>query len=214
LKSKPKFRVQTPRVSGTNNQTATRLINEARIELNSVGYLDFDVARVLKKSKASKGSLYHHFGSKIGLIIAAEAEELNAGLTQDNQVLREMIRSCTSVEDFLGVVEIALRAGVGKQAANVRRQLIRGISFANSNQDLGDKLKEISASGTGFLAESLAIAKDRGWIRQNVNLTSLAFWLQGLFIAQILGEVSTARPTEEEWLKVSLQTVSMFLTTN
>lgn len=212
LNPKPRIRGPEPKTNGAQHQTARRLITQARSELNSVGYLRFDLDRVLKKSKASKGSLYHHFGSKMGLITAAETEELKLGLNQDNQVLREMIRSCANSEEFLGVVEIALRAGVGEHVAQIRRQLIRGVSFANHNQALANKLNEISSSGTAFFAESLSIAKDQGWIRQNVQLMSLAFWLQGLFIGQIVGDISAERPTDEEWIKVSLQSVSMFLT--
>ena len=73
--------------------TRQRLIELALIELDTNGLSGFDLDDLLAKSKISKGSLYHHFGSKNGLIIAAEVHLLLATYDEGNRLLRLLIEN-------------------------------------------------------------------------------------------------------------------------
>lgn len=187
------------------------LIDHALIELNKNGAANFDLDAVLRRSKTSKGSLYHHFGSKNGLIVAAETEVIRSGLTSDNQVLRQMIESCNSPQDFFNAIELAMRAGAGEPTRDVRRQLIRSIAFAQHDKNLAATLRETSITGTQYFAETLAVAQRRGWLKEDIELTALSFWLQGIFIGQIMIDITNTKTNDEEWISIALRSLKTFI---
>ena len=210
----PKPYKAQPKRAETRQQgrkTMKLLIDHALIELNKNGAAKFDLEAVLRRSKTSKGSLYHHFGSKNGLIVAVETEVIRSGLTSDNQVLRQMIEACKSPQDFFNAIELAMRAGAGEPTREVRRQLIRSIAFAQHDKNLAATLQETSMMGTQYLAETLAIAQRKGWLKNDIELTALSFWLQGIFIGQIMIDITDVERTDEEWVSIALHSLKSFI---
>lgn len=210
----PKSRKTQPKRAETRQQgrkTMKLLIDHALIELNKNGAANFDLDAVLRRSKTSKGSLYHHFGSKNGLIVAVETEVIRSGLTSDNQVLRQMIEACNSPQDFFNAIELAMRAGAGEPTRDVRRQLIRSIAFAQHDKNLAATLRETSMMGTQYLAETLAVAQRKGWLKNDIELTALSFWLQGIFIGQIMIDITNTKTNDEEWVSIALHSLKTFI---
>ena len=192
-------------------KTMKLLIDHALIELNKNGASKFDLEAVLRRSKTSKGSLYHHFGSKNGLIVAVETEIIKSGLTNDNQVLRQMIEGCKSPQEFFNAIELAIRAGAGEPTREVRKQLIRSITFAQHDKNLAATLRETSMMGTQYLAETLAVAQRKGWLKNDIELTALSFWLQGIFIGQIMIDITNTKTSDEEWVSIALHSLKTFI---
>ena len=210
----PKPYKAQPKRAETRQQgrkTMKLLIDHALIELNKNGAAKFDLEAVLRRSKTSKGSLYHHFGSKNGLIVAVETEVIRSGLTSDNQVLRQMIEACKSPQEFFNAIELAMRAGAGEPTREVRRQLIRSIAFAQHDKNLAATLRETSMMGTQYLAETLAVAQRKGWLKNDIELTALSFWLQGIFIGQIMIDITDVERTDEEWVSIALHSLKTFI---
>ena len=210
----PKSPKTQPKRAETRQQgrkTMKLLIDHALIELNKNGAANFDLDAVLRRSKTSKGSLYHHFGSKNGLIVAVETEVIRSGLTSDNQVLRQMIEGCNSPQDFFNAIELAMRAGAGEPTREVRRQLIRSIAFAQHDKNLAATLRETSMMGTQYLAETLAVAQRKGWLKNDIDITALSFWLQGIFIGQIMIDITNTKTNDEEWVSIALHSLKSFI---
>ena len=210
----PKSAKPQPKRAETRQQgrkTMKLLIDHALIELNKNGAANFDLDAVLRRSKTSKGSLYHHFGSKNGLIVAVETEVIRSGLTSDNQVLRQMIEGCNSPQDFFNAIELAMRAGAGEPTREVRRQLIRSIAFAQHDKNLAATLRETSMMGTQYLAETLAVAQRKGWLKNDIDITALSFWLQGIFIGQIMIDITNTKTNDEEWVSIALHSLKSFI---
>ena len=207
----PKTQPKKAETRQQGRKTMKLLIDHALIELNKNGAANFDLDAVLRRSKTSKGSLYHHFGSKNGLIVAVEAEIIKSGLTSDNQVLRQMIEGCKSPQEFFNAIELVIRAGAGAPTREVRRQLIRSIAFAQHDKNLAETLRETSLRGTQYFAETLAIAQQKGWLKNNIELTALSFWLQGIFIGQIMIDITNTKTNDEKWVSIALYSLKTFI---
>jgi len=207
----PKTQPKKAETRQQGRKTMKLLIDHALIELNKNGAANFDLDAVLRRSKISKGSLYHHFGSKNGLIVAVETEIIKSGLTSDNQVLRQMIEACKSPQEFFNAIELVIRAGAGEPTREVRRQLIRSIAFAQHDKNLAATLRETSQRGTQYFAETLAIAKQKGWLKNDIELTALSFWLQGIFIGQIMTDITGIETSDEDWVNISLNSLKSLI---
>lgn len=204
--------VQTKlRSTAAGLKTMARILHHAQIELDQRGSLNFDTDRVLKRAKASKGSLYHHFGSRHGLIVAAETKQLKAALTTDNEVVRKMIDACKNSNEFIAIVEFVIRAGVGTATVSVRRRIIKSIAHAQHELDLAKDLKTVATDGTIFLAETLSLAQNRKWIKPDIDIMAVAFWLQGLFIGQILNDLANSPTSDEDWIKMTMRSTTEIL---
>ena len=193
-------------------KTIAVLLRFAAKELNSKGPSDFDLDTVLKRSKVSKGSLYHHFGSRNGLIVAVEIEHLKQGLNKDNEVLRAMVVACTDKDQFLSIIELVIRTGASEPTREVRRQLIRAITLSKHDKKLAQAIQQTSIVGTTYLAETLQIAQSKGWIRPEVNLLAFAYWLQGVFLGQLMLEITEITDLGDDWHTITMTAVKTFLT--
>ena len=96
--------------------TKERLIELALVELDKNGLSGFDLDDLLEKSKISKGSLYHHFGSKNGLIIAAEVHLLLATYDEGNRLLRLLIENTKNADEFASHMELMVRTATNKES--------------------------------------------------------------------------------------------------
>ena len=165
----PKTQPKKAETRQQGRKTMKLLIDHALIELNKNGAANFDLDAVLRRSKTSKGSLYHHFGSKNGLIVAVETEIIKSGLTSDNQVLRQMIEACKSPQEFFNAIELVIRAGAGEPTREVRRQLIRSIAFAQHDKNLAETLRETSQRGRSILPKHLLLLSKKAGSKMTSN---------------------------------------------
>ena len=122
-----------------------------------------------------------------------------------------MIEACKSPQEFLNAIELVIRAGAGEPTREVRRQLIRSIAFAQHDKNLATTLRETSIKGTQYFAETLAIAQRRGWLKDDIDITALSFWLQGLFIGQIMTDITDVKTTDEDWVSISLNSLKALI---
>jgi hypothetical protein len=122
-----------------------------------------------------------------------------------------MIEACKSPQEFFNAIELVIRAGAGAPTREVRRQLIRSIAFAQHDKNLAATLQETSIMGTQYLAETLAVAQRKGWLKNDIELTALSFWLQGIFIGQIMIDITNTKTNDEEWVSVALLSLKTFI---
>ena len=127
----------TPKVS-----TRQRLIDLALIELDTNGLSGFDLDDLLAKSKISKGSLYHHFGSKNGLIIAAELSLLLESYDQGNQLLRLLTENARNIDEFASHLELMVRTATNTESDESRQRRVRALSLAQHNPTLAETIRK------------------------------------------------------------------------
>lgn len=191
--------------------TSERLMAEAAKEIQRFGIENFDVQRVMDRAKATNGSLYHHFGSKNGLIAAAEVQELVRHLQNDNQVFREMVEGCASKKQFADALELLVSAVASSTRTGVRMWRVRALASALDNKAVAKIVRTAQIEGATHGAESLAIARDRGLIKPAADLEALSYWLQGQFFGFILLETAEKERLRDEWKRASLAGISAAL---
>ena len=134
--------------------TAAKLIEFGSKELDRVGPAKFDVDSVLRKSKISKGSLYHHFGSKNGLLVAVETHQFTKYLTDQNTLLRNLVETCQSADDFLALIIAVIKISGSPEGRDLRKKRIRAIVVAQHDKDLAELVKTAQIKDSNYLAET------------------------------------------------------------
>ena len=191
--------------------TIEKLLEVTISELDRVGLAEIDLDSLLRKSKISKGSLYHHFGSKNGLLAAAEAQQFMKYLKREGETFRELIEDCKSKQKFIDLVAAVMK--ITRLEANIdfRKKRVRAIAMSFNDETLAQVLKNAQIEVTEYLAGSFQIAKDRGWVKPDTDLMALSYWIQGVFIGHIMLDITEQTEHEDAWGQVAFEALRPFL---
>ena len=191
--------------------TIEKLLEVTISELDRVGLAEIDLDSLLRKSKISKGSLYHHFGSKNGLLAAAEAQQFMKYLKREGETFRELIEDCKSKQKFVDLVADVMK--ITRLEANIdfRKKRVRAIAMSFNDENLAQVLKNAQIEVTEYLAGSFQIAKDRGWVKPDTDLMALSYWIQGVFIGHIMLDITEQTEHEDAWGQVAFEALRPFL---
>ncbi len=201
----PKTEDAERETSRRGRATAAKLIEFASKELDRVGPAKFDIDSVLRESKISKGSLYHHFGSKNGLLVAVETHQFTKYLTDQNTLLRDLVETCQSADDFLSLMIAVIKISGSPEGRNLRKKRIRAIVVAQYDKKLAELVKTAQIKDSNYLAETLQIAKDRGWLVPDVDVLATSYWIQGLFIGHIMLDITGISDLDDAWNDVGIK---------
>ncbi len=191
--------------------TAAKLIEFASKELDRVGPAKFDIESVLRKSKISKGSLYHHFGSKNGLLVAVETQQFIKYLDDQNTLLRGLVETRKSASEFLTLMTRVMETSGLSENRELRKKRTRAIVVAQHDRDLSEFVKTEQIKGSLYLAETFQIAKDRGWIKPDVDVLAASYWIQGLFIGHIMLDITEIKDLDKAWNSIAVDAVRSFI---
>jgi AcrR family transcriptional regulator len=197
--------------SRRGQETIAKLLEVTISELDRVGLAEIDIESLLRKSKISKGSLYHHFGSKNGLLAAAEAQQFMKYLKREGETFRKLIEDCKSKQKFIDLVAAVMK--ITRLEANVdfRKKRVRAIAMSFNDENLAQVLKNAQIEVTEYLAGSFQIAKDRGWVKPDTDLMALSYWIQGVFIGHIMLDITEQTEHEDAWGQVAFEALRPFL---
>ena len=198
-------------ISRKGRATIEKLLEVTISELDRVGLAEIDIDSLLRKSKISKGSLYHHFGSKNGLLAAAEAQQYMRYLKREGENFRRLIEGCATKQKFVDLVAAVMKITRLEENLGFRKKRVRAIAMSFNDENLAQVLKNAQIEVTEYLAGSFQIAKDRGWVKPDTDLMALSYWIQGVFIGHIMLDITEQTEHEEAWSEVAFQALQPFL---
>ncbi len=207
----PSLMVIEPSKSKIRGDTRQRLIELAVAELDAHGITDFDLDGLLHKSKISKGSLYHYFGTKNGLIIAAETHQLIDGYDQGNRLLRVLTENAKDKKEFLSHLELMVRTATNLESYESRRRRVRALALAQHQPVLAQEIKKNQVEGSDYLAETMQIAVNKGWLRPDINVRAFSYWQQAVFFGHKLLDISGEDDLNDDWNEIAIIAFKAFL---
>ena len=198
-------------ISRKGRATIEKLLEVTISELDRVGLAEIDIDSLLRKSKISKGSLYHHFGSKNGLLAAAEAQQFMKYLKREGETFRKLIEDCATKQKFVDLVAGVMKITRLESNLDFRKKRVRAIAMSFNDENLAQVLKNAQIEVTEYLAGSFQIAKDRGWVKPDTDLMALSYWIQGVFIGHIMLDITEQTEHEDAWSQIAFQALQPFL---
>ena len=198
-------------ISRKGRATIEKLLEVTISELDRVGLAEIDIDSLLRKSKISKGSLYHHFGSKNGLLAAAEAQQYMKYLKREGETFRKLIEDCATKQKFVDLVAGVMKITRLESNLDFRKKRVRAIAMSFNDENLAQVLKNAQIEVTEYLAGSFQIAKDRGWVKPDTDLMALSYWIQGVFIGHIMLDITEQTEHEDAWSQIAFQALQPFL---
>lgn len=193
------------RVSRTNGRgTRAVILNHAKAELEQHGPVKFSILRVIERSGVARSSVYHHFVDRDGLISAVEVERLIEENRSSNELLRLVVNTASSAEEVFSLIEHALHAASSPEGRASRAHRIAVVAAAQNIPALQDALVEQSRNGDEYLAETLEIARARGFINPQLTTLSIAQLIATLFIGRITVDGYNSQDDDASWIHATM----------
>ncbi len=171
------------------------------------------IPEVCKATGVNYGSVYHHFGSREGVIDAAYELMFSEIIEADVATIRRAVEDASSFEEFLGRIEGLLgMVSSGDVRRSSRSMRLRIVAASVTRPRLRVIIGESQAKLTNELTSIVEYAQERGWMRGDVSARSVAVVLQVVVFGRNLDDVSTEPIPESEWSAFIYQLFAILLT--
>lgn len=124
--------------------------------------------------------LYRAFGSREGLIIAAQAERYRRSTSESFEFLKRYIDEATSREALYKNISETFNFIFGEGRAANRRLRAEVIGSSVSRPALRDELLRVDREYASLIVMAYQKAFQNGWISSTKNHDVIALWAQGL----------------------------------
>lgn len=155
---------------------------------------------VCKATGVNYGSVYHHFGSREGVIDAAYNMLFSKLAEEDIQVLRDVSDTATTLDEYIGALApLVERFSSGPDRLKRRSIRVRIVAASITRPELRVLIGLTQNRLTEELVRLVELGQERGWLRRDISARSIAVALQVLIFGRILDDISLNPIDTTEW---------------
>ena len=191
--------------------TQQKILDEAIRIIETSGEASLRVHDIETSVDVTAPSIYHFFGSREGLVSAAQSERILRSFAEFDLVSASILDAVTSQAELREALHrlLTLIFDPGRATARLRR--IFAIGSSEGRPELAATIGEASRTYLHSLAESFRPFQEKGWIRADLDLEAFSQWLAGQILGRVyieLGREPTAHPA---WDAISEQAVAFIV---
>ena len=181
-----------------------KLLDLAVAAIDDGGEASLRITTVISGAGVTPPALYYHFGSREGLVIAAQIERYTRQTRADIAVIGEAVSACESADDLRATLVGIWRRSLAERAeSRWRRTSVVGSAYARPELELA--VAEAQDWIVVALVEILEPCRERGWLRPGIDLTSTVAWHHSLLIGRVHIEHGVQQVDPEEWDRLTIE---------
>ena len=185
------------------NPSRLALLDAAVAMVEARGAAGFTVDELLIESGTSSSSLYHHFGSRHGLLVAAQEESYRRRARAEDRRHLEAGYAAATTAEFLDWVAGQIRRMVTDPGnVDARRTRLTVAAGALSSSELARQTTEVQERMFRVVADLFEHRKERGLINPDLDAMAYALWLHGTVLGRTATELGSV--DAEAWLSVAI----------
>lgn len=190
-----------------------RLLESAIAVIEDHGEVALRVDDVAQSAGVAKPSLYHFYGSREGMIAAAQAERYRRALLVGFDEVVAQLDRCASTAEFHQLVRGWLDTFTTADARHRRAIRLEVLGSSVSRPELRAEIARADAGVQEQLVQFATTAIDRGWMQlpAGVSPTDLAVWLNGLWNARYGVDIADDPQGPERWDRVTDAVLDLLL---
>ena len=194
-------------LSGQQLSSAQRILERAIDVIETSGEAAIRTNPIAFECGVTPPILYRAFGSREGLIIAAQAERYRRSSEEAAEYLFEYVRQATSRESLKENVAKTLDFIFSDARTNSRRLRVEVIGSSMSRPELRQHVRAIDEDYSKRIAEAYDSAVSKGWISPDRDLVSIVRWAQGIINARIMVDDIDDPRVAAEWDRLSKEAI-------
>jgi len=193
------------------NNTRERLLKAAAATIDKGGEGAVRIRDLTKSCDITAPSIYHFFGSREGLIDAAQAFRFSRGQRQLSDAFASAIHTCKSKTQFVELAHRFLETMFAPDRRVIRNSRLNVLGNAVNRPALSKELALVQDESNKVVGESLGYAQTKGWVRDDFNTEMFAAWLNGMVNSRRLIEMNGTHPLGDEWDVIAKRSICMTL---
>ena len=179
--------------------TVDALVEATIRALQEHGEAAFRVDDVLAETRTSKGSLYHHFTSRDGLIEAATLLEFSRQVDEDTAAIRAALEGAVDRADLLARLDAITEATQSPERARRRATRVRILGTAVNRPSLWAAIGREQSRLTEAAAEVIADGQRRGLVSRAHDPRVVAVFIQAYTLGRVLSDVDPVPVDPAAW---------------
>jgi len=188
------------------DDTRTRLLLAAVRVIETDGEVAIRIRDIAAEAGVREPSIYHFFGSREGLIEAAQAHRFAEGQRDLTRQFDARVRQCESRDEMVQVFREMLRIIFTRRSAE-RSVRVNVLGSAQSRPHLIAQLAETQRVSGRMMADTLEFAQQRGWITSDLDPLAFAAWFVGQLTGRVLIEMDPGFVNADHWDAVATRAV-------
>lgn len=172
-----------------DHPTRQKLVEATARQIQTVGFERVNVEVVLEEVGATKGALYHHFGSLNGMLVAGLLHAFEEGVRESEKwaiILRDNCRTAVEARDHVREV---LRESQAPYREPFRSLRLHALSLVRTEPGLAGEIAQRQADLTDLATEAFRESQKRGWIRTDADPHVMAVLIQAITLGRIVDDV-------------------------
>lgn len=158
------------------------------------------IPEICEATGVNYGSVYHHFGSREGVIEAAYEMIFCELVEEDIAMLDRVSISAQTFDDFVTALAPLVEVMTSGEERRERRALrLRIIAAAQTRPELRALIGSTQIRITDGLTRVVAYGQSRGWLRDDLTARSIAVVMQALIFGRNLDDISMVPIGDKEW---------------
>lgn len=182
--------------------TRDRLIEATITLLERDGEAGLRVEQIADAAGVSKASVYHFFGDREGLVVAALAEEYRRLLSRGTNQFDELLE-CNTREEFAASLLDGLALFITPEGVAARRKRVQVLGSAITRPDLQAAIQEVQGAVTAEFTRFLTITQKIGWVDKTFPPQVLAEWALSVIFGRHLIDEYGSDVAQAGWLAAS-----------
>jgi len=183
--------------------TAQSILDAAIDHIEQFGVEGMRIERVLADASSSTGSMRHHFGSRAGLVEAAQYEIYVRTMLAESTANLEAGLAATTTEEFFDYVSVQLTRIASDPVARERRMTrLRVFANASTRPELMESVAWLQQQLIEVTSGVFRSAQNRGLINASIDAYDFAAWFHGLTLSRTFTEATM--PEADRWLAVAI----------
>lgn len=181
------------------------LLEIAIATIDESGEPGIRVGQIVEAAGVTIPTLYHYFGSREGLIEAAQAERFIRILRSDSEVFISQLETCETRHDLEQVLANLIHSLETPERALMRWQRLNALGATYARPSLAERITKEHDQLVTRTALALGPFQRKGLIRQDIDLRAVVAWYNGAVLGKNLVQIGSSEIDRVEWDRTLLE---------
>ncbi len=191
--------------------TRTRILEAAMSVIEDTGEGTLRVQKIAESVGVREPSVYHFFKNREELVEAAHVERYRRSHLEMVRPFEAGAALADSAEDFRRIVKKILSLVYAAEREQIRSTRMSVLGAAQTSPMIADAIRQINFDIHSKIADVLASAQEKNWIRKEVDPLAAAYWINGQILGRVMVEMDKERVDLDKWNQISETAVLYFL---
>jgi AcrR family transcriptional regulator len=166
-----------------------RLLQAALDHLETRSEADLRVTAIAREAEVAVGLIRHHFGSREGLVTAAQQIRLEGAVKGDLEAARHFIKTARTLEELLEGILGLTTALLDARRRDIRLARIAVIGTAHGRPDVREAYSQTIKELIDVLTVMVLQAQASGFARRDLDARAIATFIQSYALGMILHDL-------------------------